>query len=261
MPRLSRAVLFPGGVWLGSLGVHLGVVFAAQWMLDGTMPPSMQTTLDTPLSITWLELSSELPVPSPAVIPPVIPLQTAVRHPGTPLASEPAASLMSAEIPSRPALNPKSVPISAQRQVSDSERALDLPGYVSEQNPQRSLAVGTDSDIQTLKTALVPSVVPASQADGPDVARKAQPDYMHNPAPEYPRLLREQGLGGTVWLKVWVDAEGHPADIRLLKGSGYRLLDDAALSAVRQWRFLPARTGEQSHASWVEFPIQFSIRG
>nr|WP_315490037.1 energy transducer TonB [uncultured Rhodoferax sp.] len=89
----------------------------------------------------------------------------------------------------------------------------------------------------------------------------AKPDYAYNPQPDYPLLLREQGVGGVVWLRVWVDSEGHPGEIKLAKGSGYRLLDDAALRAVRQWRFVPAKKGEQKLASWVEFPIRFTLNG
>ena len=35
------------------------------------------------------------------------------------------------------------------------------------------------------------------------------------------------------------------------------LLDDAALKAVQNWRFLPAKQGAMALASWVEFPIRF----
>ena len=89
--------------------------------------------------------------------------------------------------------------------------------------------------------------------------QSARPDYAFNPQPDYPMLLREHGIGGVVWLRVWVDSEGRPAEIKLAKGSGYRLLDDAALRAVRLWRFIPAQNGTQRLASWVEFPIRFTL--
>jgi protein TonB len=89
------------------------------------------------------------------------------------------------------------------------------------------------------------------------VMRLAHPDYAYNPQPEYPELLREQGVGGVVWLKVWVHSDGQPGQVSLLRGSGYRLLDAAAVRAVHGWRFLPAKQGAQALASWVEFPIRF----
>ena len=90
---------------------------------------------------------------------------------------------------------------------------------------------------------------------------EARPDYAYNPPPDYPLVMREQGIGGVVWLRVWVDGEGRPGEIRLVRGSGYRLLDDAAMRAVRHWRFVPARSGDQTTASWVEFPIRFALSG
>ena len=89
----------------------------------------------------------------------------------------------------------------------------------------------------------------------------AKPDYAYNPQPDYPVLLREQGVGGVVWLRVWVDSDGYPGEIKLASGSGYRLLDDAALRAVRLWRFTPAKRGDNKLASWVEFPIRFTLNG
>ena len=89
----------------------------------------------------------------------------------------------------------------------------------------------------------------------------AEPDYAYNPQPDYPVLLREQGVGGVVWLRVWVDSDGYPSEIKLARGSGYRLLDDAALRAVRLWRFTPAKRGDNRLASWVEFPIRFTLNG
>lgn len=95
----------------------------------------------------------------------------------------------------------------------------------------------------------------------PPPEQSARPDYAYNPAPEYPMLLREHGVGGTVWLRVWVDSEGHPANVKVAKGSGYRLFDEAALRVVANWRFIPAQAGEQKLASWVEFPVRFTLNG
>ena len=89
----------------------------------------------------------------------------------------------------------------------------------------------------------------------------ARPDHAHNPKPDYPVALRDRGLSGVVWLRVWVDANGRPREIELAKGSGYRLFDESALRAVQQWRFIPAKSDHQSLASWVEFAVRFVING
>ncbi|MDH4450878.1 MAG: energy transducer TonB [Rhodoferax sp.] len=137
-------------------------------------------------------------------------------------------------------------------------------------------AGGDTSHSPTTTAKLIAGAVEQSRGDGHGTAASttplegqpdhrptqgARPDYAYNPQPDYPMLLREQGVGGVVWLRVWVSSDGRPVEIKLAKGSGYRLLDDAALRAVKLWRFIPAKNGEQSLASWVEFPIRFTLNG
>jgi protein TonB len=85
------------------------------------------------------------------------------------------------------------------------------------------------------------------------------PDYFKNPPPIYPAYAKEQGWEGVVLLKVFVGKNGNSRVTRLLKSSGYKILDQAAMKAVRQWKFLPARTGPLSFASWIDIPIRFRL--
>jgi protein TonB len=64
-----------------------------------------------------------------------------------------------------------------------------------------------------------------------------------NPAPRYPGLARRRGWEGEVLLEVAVDAEGRPTEVTIETGSGRRVLDEAAASAVFGWRFEPASSG------------------
>ncbi len=104
----------------------------------------------------------------------------------------------------------------------------------------------------------------ASVSEGQAVAKPlqmARPDHAHSPKPAYPLALRDLGVSGVVWLRVWVDKNGRPREIELAKGSGYRLFDEAALRAVQHWHFVPAKNEQQSLASWVEFAVRFEING
>jgi TonB family protein len=89
----------------------------------------------------------------------------------------------------------------------------------------------------------------------------ARPDHAHSPKPAYPLALRDLGVSGVVWLRVWVDKNGRPTEIELAKSSGYRLFDEAALRAVQHWHFTPAKNEQQNLASWVEFAVRFEING
>ncbi|MDZ7920563.1 energy transducer TonB [Rhodoferax sp.] len=121
------------------------------------------------------------------------------------------------------------------------------------------LIAGTEEQSRSEGHANLASVAPAEGQPDQRPTQGARPDYAYNPQPDYPILMREQGVGGVVWLRVWVDSDGRPVEIKLTKGSGYRLLDDAALRAVKLWRFIPAKYGDQRLASWVEFPIRFTL--
>ncbi|MCW9058713.1 MAG: energy transducer TonB [Gammaproteobacteria bacterium] len=84
-------------------------------------------------------------------------------------------------------------------------------------------------------------------------------DYLRNPPPSYPRLSRRLREEGEVELRVRVDPAGQPVVVELARSSGSGRLDEAALRAVRDWRFEPARRGGQAVEAWVRVPILFKL--
>jgi protein TonB len=90
--------------------------------------------------------------------------------------------------------------------------------------------------------------------------KEAKPDYQQNPAPEYPSRARRRGYEGTVTLKVLVDRNGGVAELEIYESSGYRMLDRAALRAVKTWRFIPGSKGNRTIDMWVMIPVRFELR-
>ena len=86
-------------------------------------------------------------------------------------------------------------------------------------------------------------------------------EYLHNPKPVYPWAARRRGDEGRVTLRVRVSAQGAALAVEIAGSSGSSLLDEAALDAVRRWRFVPARRGNEAIESWVSVPIVFRIDG
>lgn len=76
---------------------------------------------------------------------------------------------------------------------------------------------------------------------------------------EYPPLLREAGVGGTVKVYFFIDAEGVVKDMRIDQGSGHQALDDAALRVAKVYHFSPALNRDQKVPVWVSFPITFQM--
>ena len=85
--------------------------------------------------------------------------------------------------------------------------------------------------------------------------------YLNNPAPAYPSLARRMGDQGKVMLRVNVNTEGRAQDVQVRTSSGFPRLDETALNTVKQWRFVPARQGDQPVSAWVLVPIVFRLEG
>ena len=78
--------------------------------------------------------------------------------------------------------------------------------------------------------------------------------------PTYPDTARRQRIEGTTRLKIHVSERGEIAEVLVEQSAGHRDLDQAAVEAVKQWRFTPARKGNQPIAVWVHLPVRFELK-
>lgn len=105
----------------------------------------------------------------------------------------------------------------------------------------------------------VPQEQKAQDKDEPLVEARYNVETLHNPKPPYPLAARRRNQEGRVLLTVLVRADGTCGEARLKKTSGFELLDGSALKTVRQWRFVPARRGNDAVDSWVDVPVVFRL--
>ena len=87
----------------------------------------------------------------------------------------------------------------------------------------------------------------------------ARPSYGFTPRPGYPAVAIRRGYEGSVLLNVHVLPNGKPEEVTIFKSSGLKVLDNAALKAVKKWRFVPAQRGFKAVSSWVKVPIEFRL--
>lgn len=75
----------------------------------------------------------------------------------------------------------------------------------------------------------------------------------------YPVDLFEQRVEGTVVLRLFLDERGNvvPESTRIAEGSGYGVLDSAALQGVAGMRFVPARRSGRPVSTTFLQPIHF----
>jgi protein TonB len=83
--------------------------------------------------------------------------------------------------------------------------------------------------------------------------------YLHNPAPTYPSSSRRAGEQGRVLLRVLVSTNGNAETVELENSSGFEKLDDAAMKAVKKWRFIPAKRSNEAISGYVIVPVKFSL--
>ncbi len=176
--------------------------------------------------------------------------------------------------PAPPKEAPKPVPVKAKPKPKPKE--VPKPQPVKAPEPPR-LAVPEElpapaAPAVEAPVARAPAPAPIEAPPAPPVEAPPAPppplvpprfdaDYLSNPPPEYPMLSRRLGEEGQVLLRVRVSAEGLPLAVEVKRSSGFQRLDEAARAAVKRWKFVPARRGEEPVAAWVLIPISFTLRG
>lgn len=76
----------------------------------------------------------------------------------------------------------------------------------------------------------------------------------------YPLIAKKNEWEGTVRIRVVVQPSGFPETISIKKSSGHKVLDNAAVDALRKTRFIPAKDGNIPIRSIVEIPIKFDLK-
>jgi protein TonB len=76
---------------------------------------------------------------------------------------------------------------------------------------------------------------------------------------EYPPILRDAGIGGTVEVWLYIDENGVVENTKVNKGSGYGQLDEAAQKVGATMKFTPAYNRDLKVPVWVSIPITFRI--
>ncbi len=84
------------------------------------------------------------------------------------------------------------------------------------------------------------------------------PELIQRTAPSYPETARLAGIDGTVMVQALVGRDGRVKETRIVQS--IPILDEAAVQAVRQWVFVPAKLKGKPVAVWVGAPVKFSLK-
>lgn len=147
--------------------------------------------------------------------------------------------------PRPPVQQPKPAPLPPIKDAPPSPHAINTP--VAEPTPPVP---------EVAKAEPAPPAPPAPPVVTPPRSDAA---HLNNPAPAYPTLSRKLGEQGKVLLSIYVLADGTVGELKVKQSSGFSRLDDAALSAVKRWKFVPARQGDTPVAYWYVQPLNFAL--
>lgn len=182
----------------------------------------------------------------------------------TPAQQKSASELEKKELTTAKAIerNP-SAEFNRKTQASKSKQAVtNEENSTTSTNPDPDIYKGlltAGNEIATLERKGESSGTNINPSPGAGVMKSALPDYKINPSPRYPATARRRGYEGEVHLRVYVLENGRVGKIELAKPSGYEVLDESALNAVKDWVFIPGTEDGREIASWVTVPISFRL--
>lgn len=213
----------------------------AQHDLAGFLPSPPDVASEPPTELAGQPITDIVPLPHPDT-PPEIQLSELkpVDPPPPPPPVQPAT-------PPKPQAQPPK-PAPAAQAAAASAKAPPARVTQTQSPPDR----GTDQTTQQTAAAQDASLFRGfSLSDG-------RPRFRLPPRPaDYPPRALELGQQGEALVRVRLDPDGKAAEILLWRGTGFDMLDRAALAAVRGWHFMPALRNGQPVAAWVEIPVRF----
>jgi protein TonB len=235
------------GSFVAAVAVHVLLLFAIR-----------MRTAATPLPMAGepgaMEVALVAAAPAPAAAPPATPAAT----------PEPAQPESTPEPPPVATPRPERAPTPEPTPLAEAAPAISAPAtpepkaHHQERRHSRPPAAHAGSG-----AAGAPGLAVGKANAGSREAAGAGPStrasYRYNPRPEYPEDARRQRQEGVVVLSVEVETDGHVGAISVSQSSGHPLLDRAAMEAVREWTFEPAREGAFAVASRVEVPVRFTL--
>lgn len=151
----------------------------------------------------------------------------------------------------------KEIPIAAEPEAEPETKPALAPPATPAVNPplEKPPQVSPSSSSGSPTAPVLPTAITNDSL--PTIPAQVDPNYLHRPNPVYPAASRRLREAGTVLLRVSLDATGKVREVAVQTTSAYERLDQAAIEAVRQWRFIPATRGQQPVASTVLVPIAF----
>jgi len=128
--------------------------------------------------------------------------------------------------------------------MSDDTTGLRIVGTV--ENPDGHMAINPDDQGIPLP--------------GTFIAHSVAPECNYRPLPDYPEMARMAGVEGRVILQVFVGVDGVPVDVVLIQSSEVSPMDDSAMAAAWNSRWISARRADGAPVGvWTSVVYDFVL--
>ena len=155
-------------------------------------------------------------------------------------------------IPPEPeAIRRPATPVIAEFDISEN---ITIAPTTFRENPVETLEAPREDEAGGLMDAFTftPMTVHPSLTNEREVQRALER--------EYPAILRDAGIGGTVVVQLFIDEEGTVLRTLVDRSSGHTSLDEAALRVANVFEFTPALNLDRVVPVWIAIPITFQAR-
>jgi protein TonB len=111
---------------------------------------------------------------------------------------------------------------------------------------------------KTLALGLIAGSLAVASVSAAEEAFDVRPVPVRTPPPQFPSDMQRQGISGVVAVRVIIDESGSVADASVSKSS-HTEFEQAALAAVKKWKFKPASKDGVAVKASVVIPINFTV--
>jgi protein TonB len=219
---MNRNVLIASSVVI----FHVGVLWAMQ---SGLMKRTVELLVPAEILVEFIE------PPVPKVVPP------------PPAPPQPA--------PPRPVARQQAV-VKAPTPVT---AEAPLPLATADSTPTPNAPAGVLAPADVAPPAPVPQTVAAPPAPARVDLPSSNAEYLQNPKPAYPALSKRLGEQGKVVVRVFIAVDGTAQKAEIKQSSGFDRLDQAALTTVLRWRYVPGKRAGIPEGMWFNVPISFVL--
>jgi len=159
---------------------------------------------------------------------------------------------------SRDTPSPSTAPVAPEPAPTVEPASIAPPLFAPERIAAPLLGLAGTTDGAGFEPQAPPG--PAAAATGPHrVGGLVEPPRrIRDVRPEYPPIARAAGIAGIVILDAVIDETGVVRDVRVLRP--VPLLDEAAVTAVRQWRFAPTTLNGEPIPVVMTVTVRFDLR-